>query len=82
MNSRFLLGRALHKDNMRIVRRVAASFIKFIFTFLIRLGELSPVLVIFTVVFTMGMAYADYTFIKSLSELSSRGSELNSLCGY
>lgn len=77
MNSRFLLGRSLHMGNMRIVRSVAASFIKFIFTLLIRLGELSPALVIFAVVFTMGMAYADYTFINQLSELTSRSSELN-----
>jgi hypothetical protein len=82
MNSRFLLGRALHKGDMRIVRRVAASFIKFLIAFLRELGAFFPVYIIFIIVFSLGMAYADYTFIKSLSELSSRGSELNSLCGY
>lgn len=82
MNSRLLLGRALHKDNMRIVRRVAASFIKFLFAFFRELGALFPVFIIFIIIFSLGMAYADYTFIKSLSELTSRGSELNSLCGF
>lgn len=82
MNSRFLLGRSLHMGNMRIVRSVAASFFKFLSAFLIELGALVPPFLIFIIIFSAGMGYADYTFVKSLSELSSRGSELNSLCGF
>lgn len=66
-------------DNMRIVRSVAASFFKFVFLALRLLGAIAPAVLIFVVIFSFGMAYADYTLITSLSELTSRGSELN-LC--
>ena len=82
MNSRFLLGRSLHMGNMRIVRSVAASFIKFLFAFLRELGALVPVFIIFILIFTLGMAYADYTFVKSLSGLTGCGSELNNLATF
>lgn len=82
MNSRFLLGRALHKDNMRIVRRVAASFFKFFFAFLRELGALVPPFIVFILIFTLGMAYADYTFVKSFSEHTGCGSELNNLATF
>lgn len=77
MNSRSLLGRSLHMGNMRIVRSVAASFLKFLLAFLCQFGAVAPVFLIFIIVFTLGMAYADYTFINQLSELTSRSSELN-----
>lgn len=77
MNSRSLLGRALHMGNMRIVRSVATSFIKFLFAFLRELGALVPVFLIFILIFTLGMAYADYTWVNQFSELTSRSSELN-----
>ena len=66
MNNRLLLGRSLFMDNMRIVRRVAASFIKFLLMFLRELGALFPAYVIFLAIFYFGFFYAKYIHFLSL----------------
>jgi len=79
MNNLLLLGRSLHMNNMRIVRSVATSFFKFLFMLLREIGAFTPALIVFVTIFSLGMFYSDYHWVSSLSELKSRGSELN-LC--
>jgi hypothetical protein len=82
MNSRSPIGRALHMGYMRIVRSVAASFLNFFLLFLREVGILAPVFIVFIVVFTLGMFYADHEWLLYLSELTSRGSELNQCAAF